>query len=178
MRELFDAPIQYDRARGGYHYTEEGFSIKEFPLTEEEISALDFSTSVLQILKATPLFSRFEAAIEKVISGYRVGKILGKTDEELIQVEAPLGNSGAQWIETFYRSILERQTLVVTYRSFGGESKEYILCPYLLKEYRNRWYVAAWFAGVDIDHLPVNFDQSVCLSVSLYCRKQHYEIKN
>ena len=141
MKELFNAPIQYNRVHNGYHYTEENFSIKEFPLTEEEIEALDFSTAVLQVLKQTPIFQRFEGAIEKVISGYRAGKLLGKQDDEIIQVEAPVSESGSQYIQPLYQSILHLQPVSILYKSFVTEAKEHLFCPYLLKEYRNRWYV-------------------------------------
>ena len=144
MKELFGAPIQYNRIHNGYHYTEENFSIKEFPLTEEEIEALDFSAAVLQGLKQTPIFKRFEGAVEKVISGYRAGKLLDKADDEIIQVEAPLSDTGSQYIQPIYQAILHLQTLSIHYQSFVNEAKEHIFCPYLLKEYRNRWYVVGY----------------------------------
>jgi len=140
MKELFDAPIYFDRARKGYCYTQEDFSLNGIPLTHDEITALDFSTSVLQVLKHTPLFKNFEGAIEKVISGYRVGKILGKSDEELIQVESPLGNSGVQWIERMYQAIIEKQVVEISYRGFDKDPSVHLYSPFLLKEYRNRWY--------------------------------------
>ena len=144
MRELFNAPIQYNRAHNGYHYTEVGFSIKEFPLTEEEIEALDFSTAVLQVLKQTPIFKRFEGAVEKVISGYRAGKLLGKEDADIIQVESPVSDSGSQFIDPIYQAILHNQPLLVQYQSFVTEASEHEFCPYLLKEYRNRWYAVGY----------------------------------
>jgi predicted DNA-binding transcriptional regulator YafY len=144
MRELFNAPILYNRVHNGYHYTEEGFSIKEFPLTEEEIEALDFSTAVLQVLKQTPIFKRFEGAVEKVISGYRAGKILGKEDADIIQVESPVSDSGSQFIDPIYQAILQSQPLLIRYQSFVNEASEHRLSPYLLKEYRNRWYVVGF----------------------------------
>ena len=52
MKELFNAPIEFNRLKKGYYYTEPGFSIKEFPLTQDEITALDFSTGILQALKS------------------------------------------------------------------------------------------------------------------------------
>ena len=42
MRCCYKAPIKYDRNSRGYYYTEDEFSIKEFPLTHDEIEALDF----------------------------------------------------------------------------------------------------------------------------------------
>lgn len=144
MREIFGAPLSFDRFKKGYYYQDKSFSIKEFPLTQEEISALDFSTGILQILKDTPIFRKFEGAIEKVISGYRVGKILNKTDDEIIQVESPLGNSGSQWLEKIYGAITQKQALDILYQPFGRESKTHLVCPYLIKEYHNRWYMVAY----------------------------------
>ena len=45
MKNRFNAPIAFDRVHMGYHYTDNTFSLKQFPLKEEEIAALDFSTS-------------------------------------------------------------------------------------------------------------------------------------
>src|ERR1039458_5627504 len=72
MRQEYDAPIKYDRDRKGYHYNEPEFAIKEFPLTHDEIEALDFSTALFQQLKNTRMFEQFESAINKVIEGYRI----------------------------------------------------------------------------------------------------------
>lgn len=149
MREIFGAPIAFHHGRKGYYYNDPNFSIKEFPLNEEEIRALDFSTAVLEMLRSSPIFSKMEGAIDKVINGYRVGKILDKNMEDLIQVEAPLGDSGGQWIETLYKSILDNQMVRILYEPFGRPAKEHFLCPYLLKEYRNRWYVIGHSSRAD-----------------------------
>jgi len=93
------------------------------------------------VLKSTPIFNKVEGAIDKVISGYRVTKMLDKAEEELIQVESPSGNSGGQWIEQIYQAIINKEVLLVRYHPFNREAKEHLLSPYLLKEYRNRWYV-------------------------------------
>src|SRR5690606_29235645 len=34
-----------------------------------------------------------------------------------------------------------RESMRFIYKKFGNEEKEYVLSPYLLKEYLNRWYV-------------------------------------
>ncbi|RYG48826.1 MAG: alpha/beta hydrolase [Chitinophagaceae bacterium] len=57
MRQIYNAPLEYNREHRGYCYTQNGFSIKEFPLTNEEIEALDFSTALLQQLKGTRMFN-------------------------------------------------------------------------------------------------------------------------
>ena len=55
MKNELNATIKYDRANDGYCYTEEGFSLTQFPLNHEEIEALNFSTALLGIIKGSPL---------------------------------------------------------------------------------------------------------------------------
>ena len=90
MRNIYDAPIKYNAFHKGYYYTEEGFSIDGIPLTDEEKEALDYSTALLHQIKDTRIFKQFENAINKVIEGYRVSKILGKSETQILQVEEPV----------------------------------------------------------------------------------------
>lgn len=144
MKKVYNAPIKYDRQKDGYCYTEPDFSIKEFPLTHEEIEALDFSTALLHQLKGTKLFQQFENAINKVIEGYRISKIVGNLESEILQVEEPVKTEGKQWLEIILNAIMEKSVLSVTYQSYQGDAKVHELSAYLLKEYRNRWYVIGY----------------------------------
>ena len=146
MRTIYTAPIQYIRAEKGYCYTEPDFSISSFPLSHEEIEALDFSTALLQQLKHTRLFHHFETAINKVIEGYRISKILGKSETQFLQVEEPVKTEGSQWLEPLLQSITQKKCLKVIYQPFGREEKQHIFSGYLLKEYRNRWYTVGYSA--------------------------------
>jgi predicted DNA-binding transcriptional regulator YafY len=141
MKSTFNAPIKFDRQHNGYFYTEEGFSIREFPLTHEEIQALDYSTALLQQLKGTKMFYHFESAINKVIEGYRLSGILGKSETQILQVEEPLRTDSSRWLERLLTAIVEKIPLRISYQGFGREEKEHDMSPYLIKEYRNRWYV-------------------------------------
>ncbi|RYZ24388.1 MAG: WYL domain-containing protein, partial [Sphingobacteriales bacterium] len=142
MRVYYDAPVSFSREHRGYYYTEPSYSIREFPLTEEEIEALDFSTALLQQVKTTPLFGSFKNAIEKVIHGYRIAKVIGKSETQLLQVEEPVLDTGYEWLNALLKGTIQHQALKLTYKGYGRESRIYNLSPYLLKEYRNRWYVA------------------------------------
>ncbi len=143
MKRIYNAPIKYDRYRNGYCYTEDSFSMKEFPLTEDEIEALDFSTALFHQLKGTRLFQQFENAINKVIEGYRISKALGKSELQILQVEEPL-KPETKWLEPILKAIVEKCVIIITYQGFGKREKEHELSPYLLKEYRNRWYVVGF----------------------------------
>lgn len=144
MRKIYSAPIQYERVQKGYCYTEPDFSIASFPLSHDEIEALDFSTALLQQLKETPMFHHFETAINKVIDGYRISKILGKSETQLLQVEEPVKAEGSQWLEPILKGITQKNCLAILYHGFGRAEKVHIFSPYLLKEYRNRWYAVGY----------------------------------
>jgi predicted DNA-binding transcriptional regulator YafY len=144
MKSMYNAPIKFDRVRGGYYYTEPEFSIKEFPLTHDEIEALDFSTALLHQVKGTKIFQQFENAINKVIEGYRISKLVGKSETQFLQVEEPVKTIGSEWLEKILKAIIDKETLLVSYQAFGKEMKDHALSPYLLKEYRNRWYAVGY----------------------------------
>jgi predicted DNA-binding transcriptional regulator YafY len=149
MKRIYNAPIAYSRGNKGYHYTQPEFSIKEFPLTREEIDALDFSTALLSHLRGTQLLKRFEDAVNKVIAGYRISKVIGKSEKYLIQTEEPVSTEGTQWLERILIAITHKTVLSITYHPFEREAKVHIFSPYLLKEYRNRWYVIGHSDRID-----------------------------
>lgn len=140
MKSIYEAPIHYDRYQKGYCYSDEDFSIKKFPLTPDEIEALDFSTALLNQLKGTNMFVQFENAINKVIEGYRISKIIGKSEKQILQVEEPIKTEANKWLEKILKAILHKTCLSVSYQGFNKEPKVHEFSPYLLKEYRNRWY--------------------------------------
>ena len=141
------APIEYDRYSKGYFYSQEGYSMQEFPLTSDEIEALDFSTALLQQLKGTRMFEQFENAINKVIEGYHISKITGVSESHILQIEEPIKIGGNEWLELILKSIVNKEVLIVKYNPFGKEAKGHEFSPYLLKEYRNRWYAIGFSAS-------------------------------
>jgi predicted DNA-binding transcriptional regulator YafY len=142
MKDNYNAPICFSREHTGYFYDDPNFSINSFPLTHEEINALDLSTSFLKQIKYSGFFSQFESAIEKLISGFRISRIPGFENSTFLETEEPLADTGIRWLEQVYEAILMRNPLLVTYRRFNSpDSREHPLSPYVIREYRNRWYV-------------------------------------
>lgn len=144
LKEIYNAPIKFCRQRKGYYYEQPNFSIKEFPLTHEEIEALDFSTALLHQLKGTRMFQQFESAINKVIEGYRISKVIGKSEMQIIQVEEPATVGGGEWLEIILQAIVEKNVLNIKYQGYRRKEGTHEFSPYLLKEYRNRWYTVGF----------------------------------
>lgn len=144
MKDIYGAPIAYHKARGGYYYSDPEFSIQEFPLTEAEREALDFSTALLQQIRGTKLFQQFENAINKVIEGYRISKIAGIEQRQFLQVEEPVRPQDSPYLEVLLQSIIHQKPLIINYQGYGREAKLHQFSAHLLKEYRNCWYVVGY----------------------------------
>ena len=68
-----------------------------------------------------------------------------RTDgQEIIQFESNPLLKGLNWIDPLYKAIAARRAVLIAYRSFRSRSAhEAIYYPFLLKEYRNRWFLIA-----------------------------------
>ena len=59
-----------------------------------------------------------------------------------MDMETVPGYRGAQFIGTIYDAVRKQQTIAIEYKSFKAQqSEKLIVYPYLLKEYRNRWFL-------------------------------------
>ena len=142
----FHAPIKFNKGQNGYQYTEEDYSISGVPLKEDEMAAIEFAAGVLSQFKGVKLLSQFESAIDKILHTVNVSRTLKSEDfNKIIQVERASYFKGHDLIGPFIHAILHKKVLEFSYHSFAsGKTKTHLLHPYLLREFRNRWYVIGW----------------------------------
>ena len=65
----FYAPIEYHRDERGYHYTEEGYSINDVQLNDDDLDAIRFATNTLIQFRDLPIFQQFDQALGKSQTG-------------------------------------------------------------------------------------------------------------
>ncbi len=122
-----------------YSYEDPHYSITQIPLTSQDLNMLQ---EVSQLLRQFKGFTHFNEVNEMV------HKLEDKLYSEKLQ-QAPIIDfeknellRGIEWLDPLYKSILSQTTIQITYQSFKARSSsEIILYPYLLKEYRNRWFL-------------------------------------
>lgn len=167
MRDFYKAPIKFDKTAGGYYYDEPDFAINNFPLSAEEIQVLDFSTSFLKQIKYSRYFRQFESVIEKLLSGFCISQIPGYVKRNFFATEEPTAETGIGWLEKVYEAIFNKQMRQKDYRRFNSdEVKQHQFSPYVVREYRNRWYVTGFStrSGAVITLAP---DRIIALQVNL-----------
>jgi predicted DNA-binding transcriptional regulator YafY len=137
------APIRYDYTERAYHYADKNYSIDRLPLTDEEIDALAFAGKMLEQFKSSEPFDQIEGAVDKILQHLRIRK--ETTAEEyrnFIDFEKAPVTGGSEYLGVLISAMKKKKALEVTYQSFEKDHPStFVLHPYLLKEYRNRWYI-------------------------------------
>lgn len=122
-----------------YTYEDPEYSITNIPLTDQDLNRL---TEVVEILKQFKGFSHFQelsGMVQKLEDKVYTSK---SKQERIIDFEKNEGLRGLGYLDTIYQAIQKKQTLAITYQSFKArQANEMVFFPYLLKEYRNRWFL-------------------------------------
>ncbi|MDB5231659.1 MAG: hypothetical protein JWN76_2464 [Chitinophagaceae bacterium] len=140
----FDAPIDEDKKTHQYSYTDPAFSITTFRLKEEEIKAMRFYAACLKMYSEYSIFSSFSSGINKIVEGVNIrNRFQENRDADfIIQTDTIPNPHGAEYLSDIIEAIDEKKYMEFNYLKFSsGEIKKRVFAPYMLKEYKNRWYV-------------------------------------
>ncbi len=134
----YNAPIVVKENKY-YEYEDPDFSITHLPLNEEGLDALN---SALDILRQLQVFPQLASSIDIISKlNEQISRQTGKYIPAMDMENVP-GYRGAQFIGRIYEAVRKQQSLEIEYQSFKARKAEKIVVyPYLLKEYRNRWFL-------------------------------------
>ncbi|MCZ4408988.1 WYL domain-containing protein [Cryomorphaceae bacterium 1068] len=136
------APIAYSKVEKGYYYEDPDYSIDEMPLNQEDIEAIEFAANTLAQFRGIQLFESSGDAIDKILGRLSLRPTEGQNIEQYVQFETAPEYKGSAHLKVLLKAIKDRKAVSFEYQKFSGEpSRLYRIHPYLLKEYRNRWYV-------------------------------------
>ncbi len=134
----YNAPIKVvDRKY--YTYEDPEYSITNIPLSKQDLSKLTEVTEILKQFKGFSYFSDLSILVQKLEDKVHAEK---ENQSPVIEIEKNENLKGLEYLEPVYQSILKKQVLNLWYQSFKARRPgKIIFHPYLLKEYRNRWFV-------------------------------------
>ena len=134
----YNAPIVV-RDNKYYEYEDPDFTITHLPLNDEGLDALN---SALDILRQLQCFPQLASSIETISKlneqiSRRTGASVPAMDMEHVD-----GYRGERFISMIYDAVRKHRTITIEYQSFKASRPDTLtVYPYLLKEYRNRWFL-------------------------------------
>jgi len=122
-----------------YKYDEYGYSITQIPISAEDMAQL---SEAVDLLKQMSSFKGFDG-VEDVVNRLEdyVASMRYKV-EPVILLESNERLRGLEYISDLHDAIMGREAIKITYKSFRSEEATmFCFSPYILKEFRNRWFV-------------------------------------
>lgn len=134
----YEAPIVVVEKKY-YTYADKDYSITNSPISAQDMQVLSEVSGLLKQFKGFNHFTDLNEMVSKLED-----KIYSQKTHSLPVVDFEKNDNlkGLGWIEVIRKAIVAKKTFYVTYQSFKAkEASTFCFSGYLLKEYRNRWFV-------------------------------------
>lgn len=134
----YEAPIEvYNRKY--YRYSNPEYSICNRPLSEHDITVIN---RTIDLLRQFDEFDRFHDMADVVNRLQDKVLIANENRKPIVDFERNPNLKGLEHLNALYDLIASQQTVCFDYQSFNAHHpQQIIIYPYLLKEYRNRWFL-------------------------------------
>ncbi len=147
MRLMLGAPIKYDRARRGYYYTDDAFTLAAVRLTEGELLALFLAERVLQQYAGAPYGQQLRGAFEKICHSLTdtVTVDLAGYGQSLSFNIGPVREPDVAVFPIVSDALCRRVALQIRYHTQTRDcDTERVVEPYHLHNRKGDWYLIAY----------------------------------
>ena len=134
----YNAPIEvYDHKY--YRYADSDYSIMDMPMSQNDYEVMQEAVDMLRQLEDFGQFAEMADVVSRLQDKLAISR---NNRKPIIHFDNVPDLQGIRLLNPLYNFIAHKQTLRIIYQSFSArQPSEYILCPYLLKEFRNRWFL-------------------------------------
>ena len=126
-----------DRNGNYYRYSEKDFSIYKRGLSEDDLAQLKETIMMLQRFNGMPNFDWMSELVVKLEDKLN----LRGTSQSVVGYDDNKSYTGLDWFQDLFDAIINKTVLRVTYTTFTEITYEWIIHPYYIKEYNNRWFL-------------------------------------
>jgi len=134
----YNAPIMVYNNKY-YKYEDPHYSITNIPLTDQDLGKLSEAVEFMKQFKGFSHFRELDGMIQKLEDHVYSQK---KNRKPVIDFEKNENLKGLEHLDVLYQSIIQPRAIKLTYQSFRArQASSFDFHPYLLKEFRNRWYL-------------------------------------
>jgi len=158
MRDMMNAPIEYDFTRKGYYYTEKTFRLPAALCSADEMLALGMAKTLLSLYKNTPIYNSAKELMESIIAPLEETEKSQWYEERIIAPAVPSVQFSPEVWQCICKGLQQNRVLCFEYRSTwetGYTSRR--VHPYQLLFDNGAWYLYAYSIesrGVRMHSLP------------------------
>lgn len=143
----YHAPIAYCRKNRGYHYTDPDYTIDKLPLTSEEVEAFELIVESFRRFRGARVLHQVEGMFDKLDKVVMQQLKTKKSDVAypVVDFEKVPYSKGIEHFDKLYQAIIRQKPLMISYKRFDKDAvTDHVFHPYLLKEYKFRWYLLGY----------------------------------
>ena len=134
----YNAPIEVYEHKY-YRYAEADYSITNMPMSQNDYEVMAEAVNLLRQLEDFDHFAEMSDVVGRLQDKLAISS---KDRKPIIHFDSAPLLKGLRLLNPLYNYIAHKQTVKIVYHPFSSrQPKEFVLCPYLLKEFRNRWFV-------------------------------------
>jgi predicted DNA-binding transcriptional regulator YafY len=121
-----------------YRYPDPNFSINNQPLSKTELTQINSALEIISRFNGMPQFSWVNEIVTKINNGFE----LKKDTSSIISFDSNEYLKGIEFLGDLFNAIYNGKALKLVYKPFKADKNiDFILHPYYLKQYNNRWFL-------------------------------------
>ena len=141
LRDVIGAPVAKERKEDGhvyYEYSDPNYSIKKLPLTTEDVTYLKEAAELLRQISGFQIMDD----VDNIIGKLEHAAASNELSATAILFERHSTAAGTEHLDNLLQAIKGKTALNIAYQPFGlNEPLNWTIHPYLLKEFRGRWFL-------------------------------------
>ena len=144
LRDDLNAPLEYDKSKNMYHYTDPTFSVPNVILTEGELFTVSALLPLMEQYKNTPLESSFKNIMKKLVDFLpdTVSVNSSFLNQDISFISDPLPKIDENIFNMILNAIKSRKVLSIKYQSSKSQQpKEKTFNAYKVICQKGNWYV-------------------------------------
>lgn len=147
LRDRYDAPLEFDKDRNGYYYSDSTFFIQSVMLSEGELFTVSTIMPLLEQYKNTPLEESFKKIMNKIteMMPNQISVQSEFVNNEIKFISDPLPEIETEVFTTIFRAVKIHKTVQFDYRSLKRQDyTTRFFNPYHIVCQKGNWYIIGY----------------------------------
>jgi predicted DNA-binding transcriptional regulator YafY len=143
LRDMYEAPVEYDRDKRGYYYSKPNFFIKSVILTEGELFSIALFDKLLEQYRNTPIEAALRRIFQKIVKSMpdTITVKSGLLSPEISVIPEHQGTIDPNVFEKIFAALKTRRTATFDYRPLQKTTyMRRTVDPYHAICQRGNWY--------------------------------------